>query len=256
MSGPRIVLFDLEIIPNLQKALEGWTSLSSYPGITLRASITSIICMGWKVLGSKDVNCINAWDFPEWLEDINDDKKVCEAAYEVLHDADCVVGHNSKRFDWKFLQTRLLFHGLPPLPKMHHVDTCAIAKTNMFVLNNRLNTLAQFLTDIEKLDHGEGWKLWVRTYNRDAEAMALMEQYCKQDVVVLEAVFNRLKPVITGLPNHNLFSPLKEKSCPKCGSSRLKSEGKRHTSTRSYRRYCCQDCHSWCHTDLKDEAPR
>jgi len=256
LSSPRIILFDLEIIPNLQEALKAWTSLSSYPGITLRASITSIACMGWKVFGEEAVHCINAWDYPEWLEDVNNDRRVVEAAYEVLHSADCVISHNGKRFDWKFLQTRLLYHGMTPLPKMHHVDTCAEAKKNIFALNNRLNTLAQFLTDEEKLEHGEGWKLWIRTYNRDKEAQDLMERYCKQDVLVTEKVFRKLRPMINSLPNFNLFSPLKEKACPNCGSSRLASNGKRYTATRVYRRYLCHDCKKWSHTDLKDEVPR
>lgn len=255
MSGPRIILFDIETLPNLPEALKVWPQLSSYPGQTLKASITSIICAGWKVLGEPGVSCINAWDFPQWSSDVNDDSEVVRAIYEVLKDADCVVTHNGRRFDWKFVQTRLIYHGLAPLPKIHHVDTCAESKRNLMVFNNRLNTVARFLTEKEKMEH-EGWELWVKVHGRVLEAMETMSRYCQQDVLVLEEVFQKLRPVITSLPNYNLFSPLKEKSCPNCGSSRLKSEGKRHTSTRSYRRYCCQDCKSWSRTDLKDEAPR
>jgi len=254
-SSPRIILFDLETLPNLPEALKVWTDLSNFPGQTLRASISSVICAGWKVLGEDKINCINAWDFPAWKKNVNDDKPICLALYEVLKDADCVITHNGKRFDWKFFQSRLLFHGLPPLPKIHHVDTCAEAKKNLFVLNNRLNTIARFLTDKEKARH-EGWDLWVKTHARYPKAMKTMTAYCKQDVLVLEEIFRRLRPVISSLPNYNLFNPLKEKSCPNCGSSRLRSEGKRHTSTRSYRRYICQDCNTWSRTDLNDEAPR
>ena len=254
-SGPRIIAYDLETLPNLPEALKQWTQLSSYPGQTLKASISTIICAGWKVLGSKQVQCINAWDFPEWKKDVNDDKKVCQAIYDVLKDADCVLTHNGKRFDWKFLQTRLMFHGLQHLPKIHHVDTCAEAKKNMMVFNNRLNTLARFLTDDEKMDH-EGWDLWVKVHARDPKAMKTMEKYCKQDVLVLEKVFNKLRPVIGSLPNQNLFNPLKAKACPGCGSSRLVGRGKSYTLTRTYHRYVCKDCRHWCRTDASDEAPR
>lgn len=255
VSDPKIILFDLETLPNLTEALKVWPQLSSYPGQTLKASITTIICAGWKLLGASDVHCISAWDFPSWVDNVNEDKKLCEGIFEVLKDADCVVTHNGRRFDWKFLQTRLIYHGLPPLPKVHHVDTCAEAKKNLLVFNNRLNVVARFLTAKEKLEH-EGWDLWVKVHQRDPKAMQTMSDYCKQDVIVLEDVFRRLRPLVTSLPNYNLFNPLKEKSCPNCGSSRLRSEGKRHTRTQSYRRYICQDCNTWSRTDLKDEVPR
>lgn len=249
------MLLDLETLPNLPEALKVWTGLSNYPGQTLKASITSIICAGWKVLGSKHTHCINAWDFPAWKKNVNDDEAVCRAIYDILKDADCVVTHNGKRFDWKFLQTRLLFHGLQHLPKIHHVDTCAEAKKNMLIFNNRLNTVARFLTDTEKMDH-EGWELWVKVHGRDKKAMRTMSEYCKQDVIVLEKVFEKLRPMIGSLPNQNLFNPLKEKACPGCGSSRLEARGYSLTKTRRYHRYVCKDCRSWCRTDAADEAPR
>jgi hypothetical protein len=253
MSDPRIVLFDLETLPDLPRALRLWTTLSNYPGITLRVS--SIICAGWKVLGSDEVHCINAWDFPGWASDVNDDRDLCAALYEVLKDADCVVTHNGKRFDWKFVQTRLIFHGFPPLPQLHHVDTCAEAKRHLFMPNNRLNTIAQTFTNAEKMEH-EGWELWVKVHGRDPVAMKTMTEYCMKDVLVCEEVFRALRPLIKGLPNQNLFSPMKEKVCPGCGSTRIVSNGKRYTATRAYRRYQCTDCRLWSHTNLKDEVPR
>lgn len=255
MGDPHVVLFDLETVPNLPEALKVWPQLSNYPGITLRASITSIICAGYKTLGSAETKCICAWDFPSWDTDVNDDRALCEAIYEVLKEADCVVTHNGKKFDWKFLQTRLMFHELPPLPPIHHVDTRAEASRNLFVFNNKLDTIAKFLTSEKKMENG-GWDLWVRVHSRESEAMQLMKDYCMQDVIALEAVFKRLRPLVKSLPNHNLFSPMKEKSCPNCGSTRLRPNGRRYTQTRAYHRYICEDCRRWSHTDLKDEVPR
>jgi uncharacterized protein YprB with RNaseH-like and TPR domain len=186
---------------------------------------------------------------------VNDDKQVVEAIYDRLKDADCVVTHNGRRFDWKFLQTRLRFHDMPPLPTIHHVDTCAEARKHLLIFNNRLQTVAKFFTDQEKMEH-EGWELWVKVHKRDAAAMRTMTDYCKQDVLTTEAVFRELRPLIKTLPNQNLFNPMKTNVCPSCGSTRLKCEGKRYTSTRAYRRYCCMDCKAWSHTDIKDELPR
>jgi len=128
---PKIIIFDLETMPNLKEALKVWPQLSQYPGKTLRASITSIICAGWKYHNEKKTHCINAWDFKNWKTNVNDDMEVCKAIREVLEDADAVVTHNGTRFDWKYLQTRLLINGLKPLPKIPHIDTCTIASRNL-----------------------------------------------------------------------------------------------------------------------------
>lgn len=256
MNDPKIVLFDLETLPNLPAALEVWTQLGNYPGLTLKASISSIACAGFKILGKKNpVQMIHAWDYPAWKRDVNNDKAVCEALYENLHDADCVVTHNGKRFDFKFLQTRLRYWKLPNLPKMKHVDTCSEAKTHLYTFNNRLNTLAKFLTNTEKMEH-EGWDLWVKTHARHKKSMKTMSEYCAQDVITLEALFYEIRPLIKSLPNFNLFNPAKASVCPSCGSSRLQSRGIYITTVKKYHRYHCQDCGSWSRTDAKDELPR
>lgn len=255
-KDPKIVLFDLEIIPNLQQALRVWPGLSAYPGLTLKATITSIVCAGWKVYGKRQkVDCINAWDFKNWNKDVNDDKEVVKAIREVLEDADAVVSHNGKRFDMKYLQTRLLWHKLAPLPKIPHIDTCQLMKSNAYAFNNRLNTVGELLVDERKLGH-EGWELWVKTHNKDLKAMAKMEKYCKQDVNLLEKVFKPLRPFAKNIPNYSLRSMGTKPICPSCGSTRLRNKGYYHTKTKAYPKYTCKDCLSYFRTDAKDRNPR
>ena len=230
MAEPRIVLYDLETVPNMREAMKIWPRLSNYPGLTLRASVSTVICFGYQVLGEDKQQIINAWDFPGWQQNINDDKALVTAAYEILRDADCVVTHNGKRFDQKFLQTRLLINGLPALPKVHHADTKALASSNLYFLSNSLDNLAANLGLERKLDH-EGWDLWVKVSERDPAACKLMSDYCKQDVKVLSQLFKKLKP-FAKMPNYNLFTEVKGNVCPNCGSTLVKSDGWRHTQTR------------------------
>lgn len=251
-SNFKIILFDLETIPDMKEALKVWPRLSAYPGLTLKATITSIICAGWKEYNSKKTHCINAWDFPQWKKNINNDERVVKAIYEVLKDADCVITQNGKRFDWKYLQTRIMKYNLPPLPKIHHVDTVVLAKQNLYAFNNRLNTLGEYLVNEKKLDH-EGWDLWVDVCNKDKKAMDKMERYCKQDVKLLEKVFEKLKP-FAKLPNENIYS--EDDCCPNCGSKNLKSNGWRYTQTKMYKRLICKDCHTWSRANVQDSSPR
>lgn len=242
----------------MKKAIEVWTQLSNYPGLTMKATITSIICVGHKELYSKKVSCINAWDFPEWEKDINDDSQVCKAIYDVLKDADAVVTHNGRRFDWKHLQTRLLANGLPPLPNIIHVDTCQIAKKNLLSFNNKLGYLGEWLLGDTKLDNG-GWQLWLKVSQRVKSACKMMEKYCKQDVVLLEKLFLQLRPFIKNLPNRNIgriSRGLEGDACPTCGSTDLRLWGFYYTKTGKFQRVYCNNCNSTCRLDAKNNNPR
>lgn len=255
MSEPRIIVYDLETMPIMSEAMKVFIQLSNYPGQTIKASINSIICVGWKEYASPKTNCLNAWDFPKWRKNVNDDKDICLAAYEILKGADAVVTHNGKRFDQKFLNTRLMINGLPPLPKIPHIDTCSELKRHLMLFNNKLDTAARFLTNERKMENG-GWDLWVRVMNREPEAMKKMTKYCKQDVITTEALFRKLKPLINSIPNYNHFSRGIQNICPNCGSTRMQRRGYRYTATKAYARYSCFDCGSSFRTDGADKNPR
>jgi RNase P subunit RPR2 len=242
MSNTRIILWDIETLPDLKQALKYWPQLSNYPGQTLRAQINSIACVGWKELGSRKTNCIAAWNYSRWRKDVNDDTQVLKAIYSVLKDADVIVTHNGKRFDWKFLQTRLLVKLGLHLPKLIHIDTCNESSKALFAFNNRLNTLADLFSVRKKMDH-EGWDLWVKTHHKEKRAQNKMAAYCKQDVNVLEDIFKVMRPLITSLPNQNQF--FKGTVCPNCGSPKMTSQGVRITREKKYQRFQCQACGAW-----------
>lgn len=261
MNDPKIVVWDLEIIPDLNAALRVWPRIGNFPGLTLRASITSICCFGYHVLGFAGPNCINTWDYPEWRDgDVNNDKKLVKDAYEILKDADCIVTQNGIKFDLPFINSRLEKWGLPRLPpKITHVDTKRVSKSNLFLFSNSLDDIAEFLGGDRKLEH-EGWPLWVKVHGgyprkRDRAAEELMTKYCKRDVKVTAQSFKRLKK-FSKLPNYNLFTIGMQNVCPNCGSTRLESRGYYRTATKSYHRYVCKDCRTWSSTDTNDQMPR
>lgn len=228
-------------MPNLREILKVFPSLSDWEGRTLKAQINSIICFGYKILGEKETHCINAWDFKEWKKDTNNDKPLVEKAIEILKDADACVTHNGRQFDWKFLQTRALYHGLDLLPKILHIDTKVVSKSNLYMYDNRLNTLGKFLTSEEKMENG-GWDLWVKVSQRDPKAMKTMTEYCKQDVFLLEKVYKKLRPLMNNIPNYNLFKDHDKDACPNCGSTLIRKDGIRVQRNGLMQRYRCNSC--------------
>ena len=255
MNQPKIILWDLETMTDLEMIMKRVPGLGNWPGRTLKGDMMSIICFGYKYLGEDKTHCLNSWDFSD---DINDDTALVHMAYEILKDADCIVTHNGKKFDVKILNTRLAKYGLPPLPKVHHADTKVIAKRALSLYSNSLGEVAGFLGVAGKLENG-GWDLWVRVMKGDKEAKKLMVDYCKQDVRALENVFLKLRQYAkpTEVPNYNMFDETGGMNCPTCGSDKIQKHGVRNSTTRRIQRYRCLDCgstHSLTATGLRGEG--
>ena len=216
-----------------------------------------MLCFGYKVLGEKRTHCLNAWDYPTWNKSVNDDYHLVKAAYEILIGADVIVTHNGKRFDEKFLNTRLAYHNLPPLPKLVHIDTCMVAQKRLYLAGNRLNDLAKFFRlPIEKMKH-DGWDLWVDVWYRKPKAMKIMAAYCKQDVNVLEQCFNKLHANYSDqLPNFNHWRKGREEVCPACGSDEYIKWGYNRKPLIPQPRYKCKTCRATFQGNAKGERLR
>jgi DNA polymerase elongation subunit (family B) len=248
----RIIIFDIETMPIMSEVFAKITRLSQWPGLTMKADINSCLCIGWKEFGSKKTNLIAAWDFPQWEKDVNDDSEVLKAWLKVIKDADVIVTQNGKKFDYKFINTRLLINKLDIMPPgVAHVDTKQIAKRNLFLVGNRLDDLAEVTDSEKKHDHGEGWDLWVKVYARDQKAMNTMAKYCKQDVKTTEEVFRKLRPFVKEMPNSNLWT-MEKVNCPTCGSLALQKNGLRTTKTKIMQRFKCDECGSHSQMAIKD----
>lgn len=241
MSGPKIVIWDIEIIADMDCMFERY--FGCYRGFGLNADISSIISFGYKVHGGKKAKCMNVWDKKlKFKGDINNDYELVKAAYEVLVDADAMVTHYGSKFDFPFLQARLLHWGLPPLPPIPHIDTWRIARYKLKLSSNRLDNIAKFLGTETKIDTG-GFSLWKDVYNNKKGARKQMSDYCAQDVECLDQIFTQLKSMSHLLPNMSLFKD--GVCCPKCGSHKVQKRGVSRTKANTYQRYHCQDCGAW-----------
>jgi DNA polymerase elongation subunit (family B) len=262
IRAPRILLYDLETLPDFEEIMRTgvYPRISSWPGVSMRADITSVICFGYKWLGEKTTHCINAWDFKgRWGKNVNDDKALLRESSKILLSADAVITHNGKRFDQKVFQTRLLKWKLPFLhPNIKHIDLCQVAKSKLFLSSNSHNTVSQFIQNEKKMDNG-GWDLWYRVWKREVAACNIMTKYCKRDVSLMEPNFEALRPLINNIPNYNLFREDGTRCCPYCGHLKLKSNGLYRTKTTIRRQYRCigsGGCGAFFTTDANDRMPR
>lgn len=253
-NQPKILFWDLEILRANHIPSNKWFGMSAYPGRTMGADINTIINFGYKFLGDEKASCINAWDFPAWEEDVNDDGELVAAAYAVLSEADAIVTHYGKKFDLPFFNARAIFHGFPPLPNIPHIDTKNVASRNLKLFSNSLNEIALFFGLEEK--HTTGAQLWDGVRFRDQDSMDKMSAYCAQDVEVLHQVYDKLLPLMKNIPNYNLFTGDESRKCPSCGGIHLHKHGKKVTKTSVLQRYQCQDCGSISTGGAKDTLLR
>jgi predicted RNA-binding Zn-ribbon protein involved in translation (DUF1610 family) len=79
---------------------------------------------------------------------------------------------------------------------------------------------------------------------KDDEAWKEMEEYNIQDVVLLEQVYDKLKPWIKQHANQNLYGE-STCVCPHCGGSHHQRRGLARTKSAVYQRWICKDCGTW-----------
>jgi hypothetical protein len=73
------------------------------------------------------------------------------------------------------------------------------------------------------------------------KAWRWMKKYNARDVLVLQRVFEKLKPW-GGVPD---LRPYGEGACPTCCSANVQRRGVNVARSRRYQRWQCQDCGSW-----------
>lgn len=199
-----------------------------------------MLCFAYKWLGEKKVHLHKLPDFRGYRKDKKNDGKLVAKLAEVLGQADIVVAHNGDRFDITMTNTRMLFHGLDPLPPLKTVDTCKEARRVLKLPSNKLDDIGEYYGVGRKLPH-TGKDLWLGCQERDEKkSWRLMGRYNQQDVVLLEQVYLKMRPYIRH-PNVNVATR-KQGACPKCGSNDLKKNGHWYTPTSEIQKYQCGNC--------------
>jgi DNA-directed RNA polymerase subunit RPC12/RpoP len=161
--------------------------------------------------------------------------------HDLISEAEAVVHYNGTRFDIPVLNKEFLLQNLAPPAPYKQIDLLKVVRKEFRFPSNKLDYIAQRLGLGKKTDH-EGYQLWVKCMNKDPAAWKTMEKYNKQDVVLLEKVYDRLLPWIKSHPNHNLYGG---GGCPNCGDHRLQKRGFSYTTTGTFQRYQCTNCGSW-----------
>lgn len=207
----------------------------------------SIINACWKELGKPTIYSSAITDDKEMFKlDVNNDLVVVSKLREVFQDVDVIVGHNSKKFDTKRLNTRLIYWGLEPLPSgIHQVDTLLEIRKIAAFSSNRLDYLGKMLLGEGKSETSRG--LWLRVLKGDKKAVKEMTEYCKRDVQLLEDLYFKILPYMKSHPHVGAMDGgHKDETCPKCGGDKFTQSKIRYSAAGVKKvQKQCSDCHSY-----------
>lgn len=171
---------------------------------------------------------------------MQDDTRLLVDLADLLRSADIVVAHNGDKFDIPVINGRLVQLGLKPLGPIKTIDTLTLARKSFKIAYKNLDYLGEILGLGRKLK--TGFELWKRAYHGDPKALKAMSKYNVQDVLLLEKVFDAMKPYVKGLTRLVEADYDGEYACPTCGSHDLTRRGFHRTNAGTYQRYVCNDC--------------
>lgn len=203
-----------------------------------------MMSFAYKWYGTTKIHARSLPDFKLYKKDPDNDRELVKELWKLLDEADVVVAHNGDAFDVKKANARFLAHGLKPPAPYTTVDTVKIAR-RMFLLNsNKLDDIGKYLNVGRKMETG-GFGLWRRCMAGDMSAWRAMVRYNKQDVQLLEDIYNVLRTWAPSHPNLNVIDETRG-ACPRCGSAKLQARGYIVSKRNKKQRYQCRSCGGWC----------
>lgn len=211
----------------------------------LNADFGYILCAGIKELGKKGVKTFSVADYPEYKKDPTNDKRLVKDVRDYLSQAGAWITWYGQRFDQPFLNSRLTYHKLTPVPPVPHIDGWRIAREKLKLHSNRLASVSAFL-EIEEKTPLSG-PIWIKASAGDPKALRYVIEHCRQDVLVLEQAFEQIRQLATSGPNIALIKGGNGEECPRCGEDDLQKRGYRVTVSQKYQRFQCQSCGAWSH---------
>ena len=241
MNKPKIILYDLEVS---QAIVGGYGSKWEFKVIkVIRPQM--LMSYSWKFLGEKNVHFSHMHGYKTY-------KEFVESLSKTLAQADVIVAHNGINFDDKMANTFFITEGVELPPPYKSIDTCRVARQKLKFPSNSLNDLGEYLGvgKKEKITYADVEDDFMSD-NPSWKSIKQLEKYNNKDVKLLEAVYLKLRPLITNHPNMAVRGD--SDGCPKCGSHNGNYRGFAYSNTTIYRRIRCMDCGGWYRERMQDK---
>ena len=242
-DGPAILLYDIENSPNL-----GWVWGAYDQNVVAFERDWHLLSFAYKWLNGTEIGFVSIFQDPAFVPDTDDDRYVAERLAALFDRADVTVAHNGDKFDRRKANQRFLFWGIDPPSPYQTIDTLKLLKRDFAHVKNALNDISRVHELGEKLHH-TGFEVWRECMKGNPSFWKTMEDYNRQDVVLLEKVYTLLLPWINSPGRQTKinwgFWSKGKMVCPTCGYPHLTQKGIHRTTVSEYPTYQCDRCHSY-----------
>lgn len=240
-TKPTIIVFDEETSPQL-----GYYFGSIHETNILKTILyETIICISYWDSVTGKVKNLAQWDFPDWKKGVWNDKSLVKKFREIIIRYDIIAGQNSDQFDIKLLNSRLIFHGLDPIPEVKTFDTKKIAKSKLKLPSYSLDVMANYF-GLDGKYHHSGLDMWFDSRDGVKSAQREMVHYCNVDVMKTKEVLLKLLPFAKMSSTYLRMNEV-DINCsnPLCLSKNLVKHKKRKVLNGWKWQYQCMDCGSY-----------
>lgn len=255
MSEPRVLFIDIETIPT---AMYGWEAYTRKSFNALEILMYGfIICAAYKWQHKKKVELVSVVDQAGYkpplqyrkggifLHDISkQEKALCKLLWDLLNEADIVVGQNVDQFDIKEMNVRFELYDLGVPGYYVTQDTLKMSRKSFRLPSHRLDARSRRFRNTKKLDH-EGWEMWKGYMTGDQKFVNKMHRYNKKDTLLTEEDYASLLKWDNRV-SVGVFANKGKPMCsrPGCGSRRLSRWGFYWSKTGKFQQYRCHNKHT------------
>jgi DNA polymerase elongation subunit (family B) len=238
MYKPKQLIFDIENAPQL-----GWFFGKTYETNILSVVEQSyILSVAYSWHPGTRVKVLALPDYKGYKKGNDCEKNLMKDVWELLNEADVVIGQNSDSFDIKHLNARFAFYGMTPPRPYKTVDTLKKLRQAFNLPSNKLDFVCNYFGIGGKLPN-TGKDLWLGCMGGNMDDWKMMKKYNAHDVELTQKLYTMLMPW-GKQPNLNILSD--RMACTRCQSEHLIKHGhERDLSGKIYQRLKCMNCGAW-----------
>ncbi len=233
---PKILLIDIETAPDVVWTWGMWQANA----IAVKEH-WYILSFAAKWLGAKEVICRGLCDY--WPYDGGDanERDLLVDIHKLLDEADIVIAHNGRGFDFKKITAKFIEHEFTPPSPYKTVDTKSDLVAKAMFSSHKLDWLSKQL-ELGFKTPGMEFSVWQGCMSGVKKDWNLMLKYNAHDVRLLEKLYERISPWIDQ-PNAAIYRAGNSLLCVKPGcKGTLIKRGLGYANTRVYQRYACNKC--------------
>jgi len=219
-NAPKILLYDLET--SMIKAYV-WSIWNTNVNINSIIEDWYVICWSAKWLGTDTM--INSSVHTEgrmgYERTRDNEAAVILKLWKLVDEADILIAYNGKKFDRKKMNAKFLEYELPEPSPYKVIDPMLIVKGNFALTSNKMDFVTKYIDSNDAGKLTTNLQLWIDAMNDDTIALDRMQEYCDEDINVLERVYMAVRHWDKNAPNLALHYDDNTPRCNGCGSTDL-----------------------------------